>query len=95
MAGPCEEMFEGCTNFYKKMFGFAWKRGAVLGITYLSGEFHVFPSWSSGVWNSVCISASASLGLFSVNINDGEIRFNTDQYDGDHVNHGEGPPADC
>ena len=77
MAGPCEEMFDGCTRNYKKRFGFAWKRGAPLGLTFLPHEFHVLPSWSPGLWNSVCVSASASLGLFSVNINDGEIRFRT------------------
>ena len=87
MAGPCEEMFGGCTNSYKKRFGFAWKHGAALGLTFLPNEFYVFPSWSPGVWNSVCVSASASLGLFSVNINDGEIRFRTEQYDGYHTNH--------
>ena len=78
MAGPCEEMFGGCTNFYKAKFGFAWKRGAALGFMYFSGEpqeFRVLPSWSPGVWNSACISASASRGLFRLNINDGEIRF--------------------
>ena len=72
---PCDETFDGCTNFYKKMFGFAWKRGAVLGFMY---PFQVLPSWSRGVWNSVCISASASLGLLSLNINDGEISFRTE-----------------
>ena len=80
-------MYGGCTNFYKKRFGFAWKRGTVLGFTYLLNEFRDFPSWSPGVWNSVCISASASLGLLSVNINDGEIRFRTEQYDGYHTKH--------
>ena len=78
MAGPCDEMYGGCTNSYKKRFGFAWKRGTVLGFTYLLKEFRDFPSWSPAVWNSVCISASASLGLLRVNINDGEIRFSTE-----------------
>ena len=85
MAGPCEESYGGCTNFFKTRFGFAWKRGAPLGLAYLPQEYVVFPSWSPGVWNSVCVSASASLGLFSVNINDGEIRFRTEQYDGYHI----------
>ena len=68
-------MFGGCTNFYKTRLGFAWKNRAVLGFAYFSQEFLVFSSWPLGIWNSVCISASASLGLFRVNINDGEIRF--------------------
>ena len=85
MAGPCDQMFGGCTKSYKKIFGSAWKHGAVLGFT--TQEFRVLPAWSPGLWNSVCVSASASLGLFSVNINDGEIRFRTEQYDGYHTKH--------
>ena len=80
---PCDDWYPGCTNYYKKRFGFAWKHGAVLG----RAENRIFPPWSPGLWNSVCISASASLGLFSLNINDGEIRFSTDQYDGYHSKH--------
>ena len=53
-------------------------------MTYFSQEFRVLPSWSLAVWNSVRVSASASLGLFSLNINDGEIRFKSEQYDGYH-----------
>ena len=51
MAGPCDEMFGGCTDSYKKRFGFAWKRGAG-GFTYFSQEFRVLPSWSPGVWKA-------------------------------------------
>ena len=79
MAVPCDDFGRSCTNYFKKMFGFAWKHGAALGLTSpdLSPGFRVFPSWSPGLWNSVCISASASMGLFSININDGEIRQST------------------
>ena len=85
MAGPCDEMFGGCTNFYKTRLGSAWKRGATLGLMYFSNDYRFLPSWSPGLWNSVCISASASLGLFSLNINDGEVRFKSEQYDGYHT----------
>ena len=85
MAEPCDEKYEGCTSLWKKIFGFAWKRGAPLGFT--TQEFLVLPSWSPRVWNSVCVSASASLGLFRVNINDCEIRFRAEQYDGFHTKH--------
>ena len=87
MAVPCEEMFGGCTGWYKKRFGAAWKAGAALGYTYPIPGSSVLPSWSPGIWNSVCISASASLGQFSININDGEIRLRTEQYEGYHTNH--------
>ena len=53
----------------------------------ISPSHGVLPAWSPGVWNSVCVSASASLGLFSVNINAGEIRFRTEQYEGYHTKH--------
>ena len=74
LAGPCEESFSGCTKNYKKKFGAAWKHGAALGFTNPFPVDGVLPSWSPATWNSVCISASASLELFSININDGEIR---------------------
>ena len=85
MAEPCDDLYGGCTNTNKKRFGFAWKHGTVLGLT--SKEFLVFPSWTQGVWNSVCVSASASLGLLSVNINDGEMMFRSEEYDGYHTKH--------
>ena len=83
---PCDDWYPDCTNGIKQLFGFAWKHGAALGYTEARGRpWFSFPSWSPGIWNSVCISASASLGLFSLNINDGEIRFSSDQYEGYHA----------
>ena len=75
LAGPCEESYDGCTKTYQKMFGAAWQHGAALAYTTpFPGDPGLLPSWSPAVWNSVCVAASASRALFSININDGEIR---------------------
>ena len=52
-------MSQGCTEAYKEALtkhGQQWIRGKVLGLSF---DGHFYPQWLPGVWNSVCITATA------------------------------------
>ena len=74
---PCEEskMHSGCSQNYKENYGPYWKHGSVVGLSRVNGEDATTQEildgnvWSPGVWNRVCILASASKMQFQINFN--------------------------
>ena len=71
---------QGCTQFLKDLVADndqQWIRGKVYGLSVVGTNRDLFPLWSPGVWNSVCIGASTETGgPYTVNIN-GQIVLRT------------------
>ena len=67
----CDQYYQGCTENYKeKLEGQQWIRGKVFGELYLSGNnYYFYPVWGPSVWNTVCITVTASQQYYRVNIN--------------------------
>ena len=68
-------MQSGCSQNYKENCGPYSKHGSVVGLSRVNGEDATTQEildgnvWSPGVWNRVCILASASKMQFQINFN--------------------------
>ena len=72
LAMSCDQSYPGCTQEYRDIFSasqLSWISGSVFGYFSLSSTPQFYPAWWPGVWNSVCLTASPSLGTFRININ--------------------------
>ena len=71
---------QGCTQYLKDMVADndqQWIRGKVFGFSFVGTNRNLLPLWSSGVWSSVCITASTEAGgLYTVHFN-GQIVLRT------------------